>query len=57
MDAQGLAHGFGRVECGALGNGERDEDLLRQAVPLSLPGTVLAMAAAGHSSFAVCMPG
>lgn len=39
------------------GNGEPDEDLLRQAVPLSLPGTVLAMAAAGHSSFAVCMPG
>lgn len=41
----------------ALGNGEPDEDLLRQAAPLSLPGTVLAMAAAGHSSFAICMPG
>lgn len=57
VDARGAAHGFGRVECGALGNGEGGEDLLRQAVPLSLPGAVLAMAAAGHSSFAICTPG
>lgn len=54
VDPQGRAHGFGRVECGALGNGESDEDLHRQAVPLALPGPVLAMAVAGYSSFALC---
>ena len=57
IDGQGRAWGFGRVECGALANGEDAEDVLRAPFPIAaLPGQALALAAAGHSSFAICSP-
>jgi len=55
IDGQGHAWGFGRVECGALANGEDAEDVLRAPLPIAaLPGRALALAAAGHSSLALC---
>ncbi|MFT4243066.1 MAG: hypothetical protein QM569_12355 [Acidovorax sp.] len=58
VDGAGAAHGFGRVASGALGQGETDADLLRGWTPIAaLPHPVHALAAAGHSSLAVCTAG
>ena len=58
LDAAGGVHGFGRVESGALGQGEHAADVLRDWAPITLlPHPVTTMAAAGHHSLAVCAAG
>ena len=57
LDAAGAVHGFGRVESGALGQGECEVDVLRDWGPITMPHPVRTMAAAGHHSFAVCAAG
>ena len=57
IDGQGRTWGFGRVECGALANGEDAEDVLHAPFPLTgMPGQALALAAAGHSSLGIFIP-
>lgn len=53
VDAAGRVSAFGRVQSGALGQGETDADLVREWTTVPLPRPVRAMAAAGHHSFAV----
>ncbi len=57
LDAAGALHGFGRVESGALGQGECEVDVLRDWGPITMPQPVRTMAAAGHHSLAVCAAG
>lgn len=57
VDAAGVLHGYGHVEAGALGQGECSADVQRDWVLVSLPHAVVAMAAAGHHSLAICAAG
>ena len=57
LDGEGHGWGFGRVECGALANGEDGEDEIHPPFAFTtLPGPALALAAAGHMFLAICIP-